>query len=101
MSEPEKELYRNRFFKNTNADKDVGGLYVKLPFMDCFSLVYDVHPIDEGENVLKITVNAIPAAVLPPGPALDSFKAGEHCAVNYFIQASQAVFMTVERHSAS
>ena len=103
MSKSKKATYRDRFLDNTNSDREIQGLFVKLPFMDRFCPVIAVYPIDEDETgeTLKVVVSSDSVPVFPPAPDPSCFAPGDSCTQNFFVHKSQAIFRTCERYSAS
>lgn len=89
-------MYMERFFGN--SEREIGGLYVKIPGIKEFCLVQDITPTKEDKDILKITLT-IPKSDLPsPAPA-EGWSPGQYYA-NYFVHRTQAVFRTIEYHPA-
>ncbi len=100
MTPSEKATYRDRFTNNTNSEREIQGLYVKLPFMNEFCPVVDVYPIDEDKDILKVVVSSDSVPVFPKAPEPSCFGPHDACTQNFFVHKSQAIFRTCERWSS-
>ena len=102
MSQSQKRCYRDRFYNNTNSDREIQGLYVKLPFMNEFYPVIDVYPIEEDETgeTLKVVVSSDSCPVFPRTPDSSCFGPHDSCTQNFFVHKSQAIFRTCERYAS-
>lgn len=91
------ECYTDRFFRFTQRDMEIQGLFFKLPFMERFYPVYEVEEVPEDPEMLMITLGTASYSGYPPMPSKELFDAGDSCLQKYFVHKSQVIFRICER----
>ena len=89
------EYFFDSLVRQSNSEKEIQALRVKLPFMDNFCPVLEVKEIREEPDFLLIRIasESYMSRPIPDGDALP-----EGYVQNFFVHKSQAIFRTLERY---